>query len=177
MSVLSETTLSAYQLKGEHMVSGDNQPMEGFADFFEVAVVVSASAERLYGLVTNIEGLSEFFPSVSFKLDSDAPLAVGSTYRTRQKGSKTWVPYRVLVLDPNARMSAELVGKDPLFKSLRYDHRFVADGSATMSQERVDYTFRYGFAGRVLNFVIGKRLVRKQVLDAHQRLRDAAGRD
>ncbi|MFV1961746.1 MAG: SRPBCC family protein, partial [Acidimicrobiia bacterium] len=51
--------------------------MDGFADFFEVAVVVQAPAERLYDLVTNIERLSEFFPSVSFKLDSDAPLAVG----------------------------------------------------------------------------------------------------
>lgn len=177
MNVSSETTLPAVQLKAEHMVSGDNQPMEGFADFFEVAVAVHASKERLYDLVTNIEGLSEFFPSVSFKVDSDAPLAVGSTYHTRQRGSKTWVPYRVLVLDPNARMSAELIGKDPLFKSLRYDHRFVAEVSATMSRERVDYTFRYGYAGRVLNFVIGKRLVRNQVLDAHQRLREAAGRD
>ena len=73
-------------------------------------------------------------------------------------------------------MSAEWIGKDPLFKSLRYDHRFVAEGSATVSRERVDYTFRYGYAGRVLNFVIGK-LVRKQVLDAHQRLREAVGRD
>ncbi len=159
------------------MATGDNQAMEGFADFFEVAVTVDASKERLYDLVTNIEGLSKFFPSVSFKLDSDAPLAVGSTYHTRQKGSKTWVPYRVLALDPNARMSAELIGKDPLFKALRYDHRFVTEGDATVSIERVDYTFRYGYAGRVLNFVIGKRLVRKQVLDAHRRLREAAGRD
>ncbi|GMR02664.1 MAG: hypothetical protein BMS9Abin20_1009 [Acidimicrobiia bacterium] len=159
------------------MASSGNQPMEGFADFFEVAVAVHASREQLYDLVTDIEGLSKFFPSVSFKLDSDAPLAVGSTYQTRQRGSKTWVPYRVLELDPNARMSAELIGKDPLFKSLRYDHRFLTEGSATVSTERVDYTFRYGYAGRVLNFVIGKRLVRKQVLDAHKRLREAAGRD
>ncbi|GMQ84556.1 MAG: hypothetical protein BMS9Abin07_0120 [Acidimicrobiia bacterium] len=159
------------------MASDDKRPMEGFDDFFEVEVAVNASRERLYELVTNIEGLSQFFPSVSFKLDSDAPLAVGSTYHTRQKGSKTWVPYRVLVLDPNARMSAELIGKDPLFKSLRYDHRFIAEEGATTSRERVDYTFRYGYAGRVLNFVIGKRLVRKQVLDAHRRLREAAGPD
>ena len=156
------------------MASRDDRPMDGFDDFFEVSVSVEAPSERLYDLVTNIEGLTAFFPSVSFEFDSDAPLAVGSTYRTRQKGSKTWVPYRVLALDPNARMSAELIGKDPLFKSLRYDHRFVAEGSATISTERVDYTFRYGLAGRALNLAIGKRLVRKQVLDAHKRLREVA---
>ena len=149
--------------------------MEGFADFFEVAVSVDATPQSLYELVTDIEGLSRFFPSVSFELDSNEPLAVGSTYRTKQKGSKTWVPYRVLVLNQNARMSAELVGKDPVFESLRYDHRFVPEGSSTASIERVDYTFRYGGLGRALNFVIGKRLVRKQVLDAHKRLRETAG--
>ncbi|MCL1598334.1 MAG: SRPBCC family protein [Actinomycetia bacterium] len=156
------------------MSSHNDGPAQGFDDFFEVSVSVEASREQLYDLVTDIEGLTAFFPSVSFRLDSDAPLAVGSTYRTRQKGSRTWVPYRVVALDPNARMSAELIGKDPLFESLRYDHRFVADGDETVSIERVDYTFRYGFAGRVLNSLIGKRLVRKQVLDAHERLREAA---
>jgi ribosome-associated toxin RatA of RatAB toxin-antitoxin module len=152
----------------------DGKPKEGFADFFEVAVSVDVPPELLYDRVTDIEGLTEFFPSVSFKLDSDEPLAVGSTYQTRQKGSKKWVTYRVLELDKNERMSAELAGKDPLFDSLRYDHRFVVEGDATVSTERVDYTFRYGFAGRVLNMVIGKRLVKKQVLDAHKRLRAAA---
>jgi len=152
----------------------EHQPVAGFADFFEVAVPIQASKERMYELVTDIEGLTTFFPSISFKLDSDAPLAVGSTYQTRQKGSKTWVPYRVLALDPNARMSAELIGKDPLFKRLRYDHRFETEGDSTVSIERVDYTFRYGCAGRALNFVIGKRLVRKQVLDAHKKLREVA---
>ena len=152
----------------------DNQPSEGFAEFFEVAVSVEARAEALYDRVTDIEGLSEFFPSVSFKLDSDEPLAVGSTYHTRQKGSKKWVQYRVVALDTNTRMSGELVGEDAVFASLRYDHRFATEDGATVSTERVDYTFRYGLLGRLLNIVIGKRLVRKTVVDAHKRLREAA---
>jgi len=156
------------------MSSTKDQPIDGFADFFEVAIPIQASAKRMYELVTNIEGLTEFFPSISFKLDSDKPLTVGSTYQTRQKGYKSWVPYRVLALDANARMSAELIGKDPLFKRLRYDHRFETHGDTTTSIERVDYTFRFGLVGRILNVVIGKRLVRKQVLDAHKKLREVA---
>jgi ribosome-associated toxin RatA of RatAB toxin-antitoxin module len=156
------------------MTNNGGKPKEGFADFFEVSVSVDVPPKLLYDRVTDIEGLTEFFPSVSFKLDSDEPLAVGSTYQTRQKGSKKWVQYRVAALDKNERMSGELTGKDPVFKSLRYDHRFVVDGDATVSIERVDYTFRYRFVGKVLNLVIGKRLVKKQVLDAHKRLRAAA---
>ena len=157
------------------MDTKDGRPREGFADFFEVEVEVNASRERMYELVTDIENLTQFFPSVSFRVDPDSPISVGSIYHTRQKGSKSWVPYRVLALDVNARMSAELAGKDSLFESLRYDHHFLDDGGMTLSRERVDYTFRYGLAGSVLNFAIGKRLVRKQVLDAHKRLRDTAG--
>lgn len=157
------------------MPSDSNRPAEGFDDFFEVSVAVNAPVQKLYELVTDIEGLTAFFPSISFKLDSTEPLAVGSTYRTRQKGSRKWVQYRVLALDTNARMSAELIGKDPVFKSLRYDHRFVPEGDKTVSVERVDYTFRFGALGRLLNIIIGKRLVKKQVLDAHKRLRAAAG--
>lgn len=156
------------------MTANSNQPIEGFADFFEVEISIDAPLVRMYQLVTNIEGLTEFFPSISFKLDSTDPLVVGSTYQTRQKGSKTWVPYRVLALDQDARMSAELIGKDPLFKKLRYDHRFETRGGANVSIERIDYTFRYGIGGQILNFVIGKRLVRKQVLDAHKKLREVA---
>jgi ligand-binding SRPBCC domain-containing protein len=80
----------------------------------------------------------------------------------------------VLILEPSARMSAELIGKDPLFAALRYDHRFVKDGSNTVSHEKVDYKFRFGIVGRLLNLVIGKKLVRKQVLDAHLRLKEKA---
>jgi len=61
-------------------------------------------------------------------------------------------------------MSAELTGKDMLFGALRYDHRFIVDGSNTISHEKVDYKFRYGIVGCILNLIVGKRLVRKQVL-------------
>jgi len=156
------------------MIAHAERPVDGFADYFEVEVSVPVSADRPDDLVTDIAGLTRFFPSVSFEFDSDEPLAVGSVYRTRQKGSKKWVPFRVLVLDKDARMSAELVGKDPIFGSLRYDHLFIAEGDATVSRERVDYTFRFRLVGRALNVIVGKRLVRKQVLDAHKRLCEAA---
>lgn len=153
------------------------QPIDGFDDFFEVEIPIEAPLARMYELVTNIEGLTEFFPGVSFKLESEAPFAVGSTYLTRSKGFKSWVPYRVLALDQDARMSAELVGKDPIFKHMRYDHRFLSRGGTNVSVERVDYTFRYGVVGKLLNVLVGKRMVRKQVLDAHEKLREVASRD
>ncbi len=147
---------------------------EGFSDFVVASVSIKTSPEQLYEFLTDIENLSQFFPGIEFKLITEGPIKVGTVYHTRQKGAKNWSPYQVLILEPNARMSAELTGKDPLFKALRYDHRFVVDGSETISHEKIDYTFRFGILGSLLNLIIGKKLVKKQVLDAHLMLKEKA---
>ncbi len=145
-----------------------------FEDFIIVSVAITSSPEVLYQLVTDIEHLSDFYPNIKFKRASDGPLTVGSIYYTRKKGSKTWVPYCILVLEPNKRISAELVGTDPLFAALRYDHRFFMDGDYTVSHEKVEYTFRYGIVGRIINKLIGKRLMKKQIFNAHLKLKEKA---
>ena len=139
-----------------------------------VSVAIQAPPERLYFFLTDIENLSDFFPGMEFRRETEGRLKAGDRYHTRRKGAKGWTAYRVLALEPNARMSAELAGRDWLFQALRYDHRFLPDGEQTISQERVDYTLRYGFFGRLLNRVIGRRLIGKQVLEAHLRLKEKA---
>jgi Polyketide cyclase / dehydrase and lipid transport len=140
------------------------------------SVPIKSTQRALFDYLTDIENLSRFFPAVEFKLARQGPLTVGSIYHTRQKGARKWSPYRVLVLAPPSRMSVMLIGKDPLFAALRYDHRFVVTGDQSVSHETVDYTFRFGFAGRVLNRLIGARLVRAQVLGAHLKLKETAER-
>jgi len=152
----------------------NDKPSEGFNDCVVASVTIKSSPNQLYNFLTDIENLSEFFPQIEFKLITEGPLKVGSIYHTRQKGVKNWSPYQVLILEPNAQMSAELTGKDRLFEALRYTHRFIVDGHNTISHEKVDYKFRYGIIGRVLNLIIGKKLVRKQVLDAHLMLKEKA---
>ncbi len=152
----------------------DNKLSAGFDDCVVASVTIKSSPDQLYKFLTDIENLSAFFPQIEFKLDTEEPLKVGSIYHTRQKSAKKWSAYRVLILEPNTQMSAELIGKDMLFAALRYEHKFIVDGSNTISYEKVDYKFRYGLAGRILNLIIGKKLVKKQVLNAHLRLKEKA---
>ncbi|MFV2001764.1 MAG: SRPBCC family protein [Paracoccaceae bacterium] len=149
-------------------------PTQYFSDQVVLSVSIKSSQEVLYNYLTDIENLTQFFPGIEFRVISEGPLAVGSVYHTRQKGAKNWSPYRVVALEKNRQMSAMLTGKDPLFAALRYDHTFIRQGDETVSHETVDYTFRFGFAGRILNAIIGKKLVKKQVLDAHRQLKATA---
>jgi len=100
---------------------------KGFDDFVIASVAIKSSPDILYHYLTDIENLSQFFPQIEFKLDAVEPMCVGSVYYTRQKGAKNWTTYRILALEQNHIMSAELIEKDPLFKVLRYEHKFIVD--------------------------------------------------
>ena len=152
----------------------DAKPSAEFAHCLKVSVRIAAPPERLYQMVTNIAALSTFFPQYEFRLDEAGILKEGDIYYARRKGAKTWAAYRVLALEPNKRLSAELVSPDPLLQALRYDHRFFDEHGMTISHEEVKYTFRYGFLGRLFNLLIGRFVLRKQLLNAHRRLKAAA---
>ncbi len=154
----------------------DEQLSVKFSDFVIASVAIKSSPKILYKYLTDIENLSQFFPQVEFKLDKTNPLSVGSIYYTRKIGTKKWSTYRIRKLEPNKLMSAELLGKDPVFEVLRYEHRFSIEGSGTVSYERIDYKFRFGIAGYIINLLIGRKIVKKQVLDAHFKLKQKAER-
>jgi len=157
------------------MENTDDLVMGKFSDTVFASVAIKSTPAKLYNHLVDIENLSQFFPEMEFKLDE--LVAVGSVYYSRKKGTQNWSTYQVLALEPNVLMSAELIGKDPIFSALRYEHRFIVEGDKTISLERIDYKFRFGFIGYVINLLFGKKLVKKQVLDAHLKLREKAEND
>lgn len=134
-------------------------------------VRVRSSPERLYHLATDIGNLSRFFPLLAFRPSAERPLNVGDTYFTRLRGTVRWTPHRITVLKPDLRMVGVAAERDWLFEALKYDHRFLGDGGETTSRERIDYRLRYGFVGRVLDSLFVKRLLKRQLLNAHLRLK------
>jgi ligand-binding SRPBCC domain-containing protein len=89
----------------------------------------------------------------------------------RLRGTRRWTPHRITVLQPNVRMVGESIERDWFFEASRYDHRFLGDGGETLSREKVDYRLRYGIAGRVIDSLFVKRLIKRQLLSAHLRLK------
>jgi len=153
------------------------RPSSGFDGCISVSVFIRATPEKLYKLVTDVANLSAFWPDYEFRWDGSGALKPGALYFSRQKGHTEWVPYSVEVLEPNRRMVGELVKGDRLFARLRYDHRFAACDDGVLSQERVEYKLRYGVLGRVADRLLVRSIIRKQVLDAHLRLKRKAEED
>jgi len=152
-------------------------PPDGFHGCISVSVVIRATSHELYRLVTDIENLSAFWPDYEFQRADAETLEPGSLYYSRKKGNGRWVPYRIAILEPNQRMVGEVTEADNLFARLRYDHRLTAVDGDTLSHEKLAYSVRYGFLGRIADRLFVRRIIKKQVLDAHLRLKQIAEKD
>lgn len=150
------------------------RPSKGFNHCIEVYVFIKATPEELYAYITDIENNSEYFPDSEFKRDRKGPLEIGEIYYSREVGEKEWTEYRIIALEKNRRMSGELIGKHPLLRRLRYDHRLIEVEGGTISTEKVEYSLRFGLLGKLLNFLYGKNMLKKILLQAHQRLKEKA---
>ena len=160
------------QIPGLHV--GDCMPPEGFDGCVAVSVTIRATPEECFRLVTDIENLSDFWPGYEFRREGQGPLRPGARYYSRRKGQKKWTPYRIVELMPGRRMVGELDSSDGPFARLRYDHRFEMHDGQTRSKEQVSYKLRYGLLGKVLDRLVVRKILKKQLVRAHLRLKQRA---
>ena len=150
------------------------EPSAGFNHCLEVSLFIKASPEKLYAYITDIENNSEYFPHSEFKRSREGSLAIGEIYYSKEIGENEWTEYKIIALEKNKRMSGELIGKHRLLKYLRYDHRLIEVEGGVISTEKVEYSLRFGFIGKLLNFLYGGNVMKKILLQAHQRLKKKA---
>ncbi|WP_297092420.1 SRPBCC family protein [Thermococcus sp.] len=150
------------------------RPRKGFSHCIMVAVLIDAEIGEVFPLVSDISNLALFWQEYEFRTEGDGRLKKGLVYHTRKKGAKRWVKYRITGFKENFFYSGEMVGGEAFLKDLRYEHCFIPADGVTLSVERINYTLRGGFLGRVLNLLIVERIIKKELLRAHSRLKEVA---
>ena len=78
----------------------------------------------------------------------------------------------VIAFKENERMHGRLVEPNFILKHLSYDHILLQSENGTISSEKVEYALRCGILGKFLNFILVKRIVKKQLQDAHLKLKE-----
>ena len=152
----------------------DDALKDGFDDSVVVSVPVGSSSKGLYALVTDIKNLSNFYPGLEFRSNTDDPLKAGDIYYVRPRGTGRWIPYRIPALEENTRIAGKLVGEAPIFEAFRFDHEVVTADGRVFSREKVDYKLRHGIIGKIFNALFVKRMLNRQVLNAHLELKKAS---
>ncbi|AIF70132.1 hypothetical protein PAP_08760 [Palaeococcus pacificus DY20341] len=150
------------------------KPPRGFSHCVKIAVIIDARVEEVFSLVSNINNHMLFWPKYEFKSENDGKLKKGLIYYTREKGAEKWVKYRIVDFKENYFYSGEMLEEDTFLKKLRYEHYFIPADGMTLSIESVYYSLRYGFLGRILNFFIAERIIKKRLLKAHLKLKEVA---
>ncbi len=147
-------------------------PSLGFNHCFEASVFMKATPEKSWGYLSNIVGLSEFFPSLEFKRGNEGPLLAGEIYYSKLSREKKWTGYKILVVEEGRRLSAKQIGRYKIIEKMKYDHRLIPTEGGTLSQEKVEYTLSFGFFGKILNFLFVGLILKKLNLLAHQKLKE-----
>ena len=150
----------------------DCEPPEGWSECVAVAVFIAAPPERVFALMTDLEGLGRFFPGMEFRRLTEGPLMRGFEYEAREAGDEEWARYRIVAFEPGRRMAAEQV--EGIFEGFRYDHRLLPVDGGTISQEVVDYELPFGLLDPLVDVVYVEGRIRRDLIRAHGLLRAAA---
>jgi len=139
-----------------------------------VQETIARPVTEVWPLVNRISNMPHFFPDFSYESTGSLRFAADQTYTVTYLPANATGIYQILEIVPERRM----VGKQlsgPLRK-FKYDHQFrpAAITTQTISDETVYYTLPYGLLGRIANFFIVKRRLKKVLLNAHKRLKDMA---
>ncbi|KPU62762.1 hypothetical protein EP1X_06830 [Thermococcus sp. EP1] len=165
------------RLKNTQVKFLECKPSRSFSHCVRIAVLIDARVEEVFSLVSNINNHRLFWPEYEFKSEDDGELKKGLIYYIREKGAEKWVKYRIADFNENSFYSGEMIGNDPFFKKLRYEHYFIPVDNMTISIECVYYTLRYGFLGKILNLFIAERIIKKRLLKAHLKLKEVAEKE
>ena len=165
-----DDTFADYKIviNSNQTVSIECKPSPGFDYCQKVAVFIKEKPEIIYSKLISIEGLSYYFPDWEFK--SNGELKVGSIYYAKMKSNKNWSSYKVIHLENNHRISGEQV--EGLFKNWRYDHKLISVEGGTVSEEVLEYSFPWGFIGKLLNCVYAKNKISRVMFYAHNSLKN-----
>lgn len=138
----------------------------------EFAVEISATPEDIFPYISDINNTDRFYPQFEFDLDTTEQFGIGSIYGSRLKGQQKWGVYKIIAFKENERMHGRLVEPNFILKHLSYDHILLQSENGTISSEKVEYALRCGILGKFLYFILVKRIVKKQLQDAHLKLKE-----
>ena len=135
-----------------------------------VAVFIAAPPEHLWSLLTDLDGMSTYFPGYSFRKDGDGPLVTGDTYEARRRGARDWERWRVIEQDAGARQL--LAWDDSRLPGFVAEHQFLPVPGGAVSQEVAHC--RHPERGLESNAALVHDAVVRTLRAAHRRLRRVA---
>ena len=122
-------------------------------------ITVNASTDKLWNILTDLELLDRYDPTVKKStLVSAEKTGMGAKRKVIMRDGKHWFEEQITVFKPNDALTYQLTDCSFPIKSLKHSYRFEEIGHQTKVKQVMEYTVKFGFLGMLLDGL----MIRKQ---------------
>lgn len=122
-------------------------------------ITVNASIERIWAMLTDLELLEKYDPTVKKStIVSKEKTGVGAKRKVLMLDGKNWFDEKVTVFKPNEALTYQLTDCSFPIKGLKHSYTFEPSGHQTKVKQVMEYTVKFGLFGKLLD----RLMIRKQ---------------
>jgi len=122
-------------------------------------IVVNASIEKVWSMLTDLELLEKYDPTVkNSTLVSKEKTGLGAKRKVLMLDGKNWFDEKVTVFKPNEALTFQLTDCSFPIEGLTHSYSFEIIGNQTTVKQVMKYKVKYGLLGKLLDAM----MIRKQ---------------
>ncbi|MBX7109913.1 MAG: SRPBCC family protein [Chitinophagales bacterium] len=122
-------------------------------------IMVNASIDRVWTMLTDLELLDRYDPAVKkATLLSNKKTGIGAKRKVLMVDGKNWFEETVTVFKANEALTYQLTDCSFPIKGLQHSYSFEKIGNQTKVKQVMEYTVKFGLLGKLLDSL----MIRKQ---------------
>ena len=122
-------------------------------------ITVNASIDRIWAMLTDLELLDKYDPTVKKStLISADKTGIGAKRKVLMLDGKNWFDEKITVFKPNEALTYQLTECSFPIKGLTHSYSFEKIGNQTKVKQVMEYTVKFGLLGKLLDSI----MIRKQ---------------
>ena len=122
-------------------------------------IIVDASIDKLWSILTDLELLARYDPTVKKSiLVSVEKAGIGAKRKIVMLDGKNWFEEKITVFKQNDALTFQLTDCSFPIKELKHSYRFEKIDNLTKVKQIIEYTVKFGLLGKFLDSLI----IRKQ---------------
>lgn len=122
-------------------------------------IVVNAPVEKIWEILTNLELLDKYDPTVKqSKALSENKSGLNAKRKVLMIDGKNWFDEKVTVFKPNLALTYQLTDCSFPISGLKHSYSFEKAGNQTKVKQVMEYTVKFGLLGKLLDIL----MIRKQ---------------
>src|ERR1044071_1298213 len=121
-------------------------------------IVINAPIEKIWGVLTNLELLEKYDPTVrKSRLTSAQATNVGAARRVEMQDGKNWFEEKLTVFEPERSLAFELTECSFPVHKLKHTYSFEHLDGKVKVRQLMEYQPKFGLLGKMMDALVGRK--------------------